>query len=49
MDSVQKIEIFKIYISDLNNNEYYVEYFDKYVLFLRKNTFKNLSKDILTL
>ncbi len=49
MDSVQKIEIFKIYISDLNNNEYYVEYFDKYVLFLRKNTFKNLSKDIITL
>ena len=44
----QKKEILKKYIEDNNNYDKYVEYFDKYRIFLTKNTFKNLSKDIIT-
>ena len=49
MNISQKIQIMKLYTkdsSDLDNN---LKYFEKYRLFLSKNTFNNLSKDILTL
>ena len=45
----KKIEIIKIYIADGSNYDIYIDYFEKYAKFLRKNTFNNLSKDILTL
>ena len=43
-----KITIFKFYIEGSNNYENFVDYFEKYRNFLSKNTFKNLSKDILS-
>ena len=45
----QKTEIIKLYISNMSKNENYVEYFDKFRNFLSKNSFNNLSKDILSL
>ena len=47
-DTEQKKEIFGNYIEENNNYDKYVSYFDKYRLFLSKNTFNNLAKDILT-
>ena len=44
----EKLSILNIYISNIPNNENNVNYFEKYRIFLTKNTFKNLSKDILT-
>ncbi len=49
LDTNKKIEIIKIYIADGSNYDIYINYFEKYAKFLRKNTFNNLSKDILTL
>ncbi len=46
-DSNEKKQIFKIYIEDYKKYDNYVDYFDKYSNFLRKNTFISLSKDIL--
>ena len=43
-----QIKILKIYIGGTNNYSIFVEYFEKYRLFLTKNSFNNLSKDILT-
>ena len=45
----QKISIIKNYIDENSNFQNIVDYFEKYVLFLRNNTFNNLSKDILSL
>ena len=45
----EKTEIIKLYISNMSKNENYVEYFDKFRDFLAKNSFNNLSKDILSL
>ena len=45
----EKEAIFKKFIEDSSNYEKYVEYFEKYSNYLRKNTFNSLSKDILTL
>ena len=44
----EKIVILKLYINNDENYEFYLNYFEKYRLFLSKNTFNNLSKDILT-
>ena len=41
--------IFSTFVQDVLNTDDYVNYFDKYRNFLTKNTFKNLSKDIITL
>ena len=46
---LKKKEILTFFIEDVANYEDYVNYFDKYSNFLSKNTFNNLSKDILTL
>ena len=45
----QKISIIKNYIDEYSNFQNIVDYFEKYVLFLRNNTFNNLTKDILSL
>ena len=45
----EKIVILKLYIDNDENYEFYLNYFEKYRLFLSKNTFNNLSKDIITL
>ena len=44
----EKKIILSLYIEDSDNNEFYINYFEKYRTFLSKNTFNNLSKDILT-
>ena len=41
--------IFSSFVQDVLNTDDYVNYFDKYRNFLTKNTFKNLSKDIISL
>ena len=48
-DQEQKIEIVKNYIDDTNNYNNYVKYIDKYRSFLAKNSFNNLSKEILSI
>ena len=45
----EKKIILSLYIEDSDNNEFYINYFEKYRTFLSKNTFNNLSKDIITL
>ena len=45
----EKLKIIKIYIDDSSNCVNYVEYFEKYRKFLLNNSFKNLSKDILSI
>ena len=47
-DSRDKTNIFKIYIDDVLNYEDLIDYFEKYRNFLINNSFKNLTKDILT-
>ena len=49
INNQEKSNIFRIYIEEASNYDVYVNYFQKYINFLRKNTFKNLSKDILPL
>ena len=45
----EKTNIIKIYIDYNENCNFYIEYFEKFSKYLRKNTFNNLSKDIITL
>tara|TARA_B100000123_G_scaffold260582_1_gene227061 strand:+ start:302 stop:766 length:465 start_codon:yes stop_codon:yes gene_type:complete len=47
-DHDEKLQIIKIYIEDSSNCNNYLEYFEKFRVFLSKNTFNNLTKDILT-
>ena len=47
-DSRDKTNIFKIYIDDVPNYGDLIDYFEKYRNFLIKNSFKNLTKDIIT-
>ena len=49
INSDEKKKIMNNYIDVSSNNEYFVNYFEKYRNFLAKNTFNNLSKDILSL
>ena len=46
---VEKKKILSKYINEDKDTEKYLIYFEKYSNFLAKNTFKNLSKDILSL
>ena len=48
IDNEKKKKIFKIYIEDISNISIYIEYFEKYRKFLTKNSFNNLTKDILS-
>ena len=47
-DHDEKLQIIKIYIEDSSNCNNYLEYFEKFRVFLSKNTFNNLTKDIIT-
>ena len=49
IDKDKKKEILTNYIEDMSNFEIYLEYFEKYRIFLSKNSFNNLTKDIITL
>ena len=49
LDNVNKREILNTYFDEILDFEKFVEYLEKYEKFLSKNTFNNLSKDILTL
>ena len=49
IDKDKKKEILTNYIEDMSNFEIYLEYFEKYRIFLSKNSFNNLTKDILSL
>ena len=48
MNDDEKLEIIKIYIEDPYNSMNYLNYFEKFRVFLSKNTFNNLTKDIIT-
>ena len=48
-NNAEKTNILKKYVDDVENYEYHIKYFEKYRNFLIKNSFNNLSKDILTL
>ena len=45
----QKIDIIKFYRDDIINYQNIVNYYEKYREYLIKNTFNNLTKDIITL
>ena len=49
MNNSDRKAIFSTFVQDVLNTDDYVNYFDKYRNFLTKNTFKNLSKDIISL
>ena len=49
LENKKKIEIFADYLELTTNIDFYLDYFEKYSLFLRNNTFKNLSKDIISI
>ena len=49
LDDIKKTEILKTYVNEILDLEKFIDYLDKYRKFLSKNTFNNLSKDILTL
>ena len=43
------MSLFKKYLNNDKNLDFYVEYFNKYRIFLTKNTLNNFTKDILNL
>ena len=45
----EKKKIIEIYVDDSINYDNYLNYFEKYRIFLTKNTFNNLTKDIINL
>ena len=49
LDDVKKGEIINAYIDEILDSEKFIDYLEKYRKFLLKNTFNNLSKDIITL
>ena len=48
LSTEKRKEIILFYVDSSYNSEEYVVYFEKYRNFLTKNSFKNLSKDIIT-
>ena len=46
-NDTKKLDILKYYIVNAKNYENYLKYIDKYRSFLIKNTFNNLTKDII--
>ncbi len=44
----EKKKILKNYIEDMPNDEFFINYLDKYTNFLSKNSFNKLTKDILS-
>ena len=48
-NDIEKKQIFEYFIDDTLNTQYILDYFKKYSKFLLKNSFNNLSKDIIIL
>ena len=48
-DDIKKREIINVYIEEIIDFKNFIDYFEKYRKFLLKNTFNNLSKDIINL
>ena len=44
----EKKKILNSYIQDMYNDEFFINYLEKYSKFLSKNTFNKLTKDIIT-
>ena len=49
LDDLKKKEIIEKFIDDNEKTQKYLNYFEEYCKFLRKNSFNNLTKDILNL
>ncbi len=49
IDKIQKHKILKLYVEEMPNIGNFLDYFEKYRKYLSKNTFNNLTKDIITL
>ena len=48
-ENIEKMEIINIYVNDNQKIKHLVNYYEKYRIFLTKNSFKNLAKDIINL
>ncbi len=44
----EKKAVIKLFININNNYDYFIDYFEKYSLFLSKNPFNKLTKDIIS-
>ena len=44
----KKLLIFKSFVNEVKDYDFFINYFEKYRLFLIKNSFNSLSKDIIT-
>ena len=49
IDKIQKHKILNLYVEEMPNIGNFLDYFEKYRKYLSKNTFNNLTKDIITL
>ena len=49
LNTDQKLKIIKDYVDDVRDYNIYLDYIEKYRSFLAKNSFNNLSKDIINL
>ena len=49
LNTDQKLKIIKDYVDDVRDYNIYLDYIEKYRFFLTKNSFNNLSKDIINL
>ncbi len=48
-DNKKKLSLLKKYLNTDKNLDFYIDYFDKYRIFLTKNTLNNFTKDIINL
>jgi len=48
-NNANQLRLLKKYLNNHKNIDFYVDYFNKYRLFLAKNTLKNFTKDIINL
>jgi cytochrome b pre-mRNA-processing protein 3 len=48
-DNQKQVNLFKKYLNTDKNLDFYVDYFNKYRLFLKKNTLNSFTKDIINL
>ena len=47
LEKIEKTEIFAHFINIKKDNDLFISYFDRFVIFLTKNTFKTFTKDII--
>ena len=48
-DNQKQVNLLKKYLNTNKNLDFYVDYFNKYRLFLKKNTLNSFTKDIINL